>query len=115
MLQPKVGDLTTIKGIIVEVGKYVKINTDDFSVGKCQNPLIVKPERISSVEEGPLKVGDTVWYDGANYEGGTLLFIHEDTDEQAVAYGGAKRQWGVVAYKGDMPKSFYLHLIRKTR
>lgn len=108
--RPEIGDIVTIRGIVIKNhDTYCDVEQIDCE-GRYFSAFAYA--RISSIEPVPPKVGDTVWYAGANYEGGTLLFIHGDAEEQA---DRALRKWGVVAYKGDLPRSFPLSEIRKTR
>lgn len=112
MLEPKVGDKVVIEGVVVRVGpnpNLVKIKTDEEL-----HPFSIFKRRIKRVIASPPQVGDTVWWDFDNHTGcyappigSTLLFIHQEVNDV--------RKWGVVAFKGDVPKSIPFSKLRKTR
>lgn len=106
-MSPKVGDTVIIEGVVIEVitGGFFKFKTD---CGSC--PAYVSRKHIKDIIPGPPpepKVGDTVWYDGVPDDGGTLLFIHQEE--------GDNRKFAVVAYRGDIPRSFSFDKVRLTR
>lgn len=119
MLTPKVGDKVTIEGTVLQVSladKSFRYNSED--VTSWSQPTAFG--RITKLEAGHPKVGDTVWWDigyspdssmvlyhPCNYNGCKLLFVHQNP--------GDDRKWAIVAFEGDIPCSIPYNCIRTTR
>ncbi len=110
MLQPRVGDTVLFKARISEIcpgfggDSLVMINFMD-----CEKPggSSLLSKRIHKILPREPQIGDTVWYSNAPNDGGTLIHIHQGIND--------KRKFAVVAFKGDIPRSFDFSAIRLTR
>lgn len=107
---PRVGDTVTFKATVLSVNEaYSDKPIMKVQYFDCQVPAqtTVFVGRACEIIERALQVGDTVWYENASRDGGTLLYIHQGE--------GDERKFAVVAYKGNSPKSVPFDQIRRTR
>lgn len=122
-VQPKVGDIVTFRAEVVNITARNPFSTDSMGVKFIDCPIPSPHSSLIAVsrihEHFPRtepKIGETVWYDARDgmysacpYGGQTLIHIHFDPEDHG------KRKWGVVAFKGDIPKSVYFSDLRLTR
>lgn len=109
---PKVGDKVILKGVVtaVDIAGTFRMDFVDCP-GAGASYVSFSPNRIHELISAPPpvpKVGDRVickarpnMYEGSSiYCPVTLIHIHHAV--------GDVREWGVIAFKGDIPRSVYL-------
>lgn len=121
MLQPKVGDTVIFRAIVKEIDSSYSYPILKVVFIDCDQPGLfsraINVNRVHAVlPRTEPEIGETVWYDAKEgmysacpYGGQTLIHIHYDPEDHG------KRKWGVVAFKGDIPKSVYFSDLRLTR
>lgn len=107
MLQrPKVGDTVILRAIVAEVDENNSYDLMKLNFIDCASPGIfsnnISSNCVHSIIESPLRVGDQVLLPQGGSLPHDLLLIHGD------AVGDGHRLWGVIAYKGDIPRSYPL-------
>lgn len=109
--QPKAGDTVIFHAVVDSIHNDFGNHTMFLSFIDCQGPGVypngINAKSVHEVISSPPKVGDLVnveardkAYPASNkYSPCTLLCIHQGE--------GDDRKWGVIAFKGDMPRGVY--------
>lgn len=109
LYRPKIGDTVIFKAIVVSVDDGVYTDSLKVNFIDCENPgvftNVLWSNRVHSVIQRSLQVGDKVHLETSNLPH-DLLLIHGDPLKP-------ERLWGVVAYKGDLPRTFKLRDLRR--
>lgn len=110
-MQPKVGDTVILRAVVHSINTHYSSEIIKVSFIDCPQPghfpSAINVSSVHAIAPREPRVGDTVWYEGAPFDGGTLLHIHQGE--------GDNRKWATVAFKGDIPKSFYFDQVRTNR
>lgn len=109
--EPEVGDTILIEATVILNNTGAK--SLRCALTACPSEIIIEKNQIKAVLPGPPRIGNTVWWDAdppnvqfaAPTLGGTLLYIHQAD--------GDDRKWGIVAFRGDRPKSILFSKLRK--
>lgn len=112
--QPKIGDTVVLKALVTSIDKTgsfdcVKLNFIDcdspgnfmhsISVNRIQEIIPAPPPKPKIGDRVHVKARDKCYSSSNPGTVSTLLYIHQEE--------GDVRKWGVIAFKGDIPKCVY--------
>jgi hypothetical protein len=107
----KIGDTVLFKAVVTAVNTVSPANeiitvrfVDCVDEGPFDGGIAMT--RIHQIVENPLQPGDEVYVNDGTLAS-TVLCVHGDP------VGDGHRQWGVVAYKGDIPRAYPLEQLRR--